>query len=362
MSGIFGIFNYNEQPVEEKTVNAMFEAMFNWKPDDKGVWIDGPIALGHSMLWNTPEAKYEHLPLEKDAYVLTMDARIDNRDELAKELELPDRPLEEIGDSEFILAAYRKWGEDCPKHLLGDFVFAIWDEQKKQLFCARDHLGIKPFYYHHAPDKHFVFSSSIDALFSSAIDDIVPKENEEAISSFICYSTYAYDQTMYKDIMRLPLGSCMVVKQGKLNVWRYWKPESIKANTNVSFEEAAKKVKELFTESVKARLRTYGNVGCELSGGIDSSAVICTASMEEPTKKVIPFSLRYGEYSCDEGEYIDAVTEKIGVPTVAVRGDKIDYVKQYNMAYNYDINKHWPIYITFTQATGLYHLPVKTIL
>jgi len=143
VSGIFGVFNRNTKRVNKDTINIMLDAMSYWESDDHGIWINGTVAFGHTMLWNTPESKYEHLPLEKNAYVLTMDARIDNRDELAKELVLPDLPLEKIGDSEFILSAYRKWGEDCPKYLLGDFAFAIWDGNKRQLFCARDHVGIK---------------------------------------------------------------------------------------------------------------------------------------------------------------------------------------------------------------------------
>ena len=82
MSGFFGIFNRNGNPIDKKIANDMLEAMSCWGPDERDLWIDGPVALGHAMLWNTPESKYEHLPLQKDTYILTMDARIDNRDEL----------------------------------------------------------------------------------------------------------------------------------------------------------------------------------------------------------------------------------------------------------------------------------------
>ena len=146
MSGIFGIFNRNSKAVDKQIVETMLDAT-SWSPDERGTWIDGPVAVGHTMLWNTPESKYEHLPLENSSYVLTMDARIDNRDELLEQLELPDRHMLEVGDSEFILAAYRKWGEECPKYLLGDFTFSIWDEEKQQLFCERDHICVKPLYY-----------------------------------------------------------------------------------------------------------------------------------------------------------------------------------------------------------------------
>lgn len=351
MSVIFGIFNRNGKPVEEKTVNTMLDVMSHWKPDDSGTWLDGSIALGHTMLWNTPESKFEHLPNRQNNLVITMDARLDNREELAEKLDLPDRPLEQVTDSDFILAAYQKWGEECPKQIIGDFSFVIWDEKKKQLFCARDHLGIRPFYYHHPYDDHFAFSSEIDSLL--AIKEIPIEENPEAIASFVCRTTVGYDQTMYKDIMRLPMGSWMVLKDGSLHIERYWQPEKIKPNKQITFQEASKKVKKLFDEAVSARLRSYGEIGCELSGGIDSSSVICTAAKLSPEKKIIPFSLRYGDYDCDEGQYIDEVTKKLGVDTISIRVDEMDYTDQYDMGFNYRINKHWPLYVTFTQSFPL---------
>ncbi len=351
MSGIFGIFNRNGKPIEEKTINTMLDVMSHWKVDDSGAWLDGSIALGHTMRWNTPESKLEHLPNRQNNLVITMDARLDNREELAEKLDLPNRLLEQITDSDFILAAYQKWGEECPKQIIGDFSFAIWDEKKKQLFCARDHLGIRPFYYYHPSDDSFAFSSDIDTLL--AIKETPIEENPEAIASFVCCTTVGYDQTMYKDIIRLPMGSWMVLKDGSLHIERYWQPEKIKPNKKITFQEASEKVKKLFDEAVSVRLRSYGEIGCELSGGIDSSSVICTATKLSPTKKIIPFSLRYGDYDCDEGQYIDEVTNKLGVDTISIRADKIDYTDQYDMSFNYRINKHWPLYVTFTQSFPL---------
>ena len=156
MSGILGILNRDGRAIKSELVEKMHHNMSTWNPDVKHIYLSNSVALGHAMLWNTPESKYENLPLESHACVLTMDARIDNRDELFMELDLPDKPLGEIGDSEFILAAYIKWGEECPKYLLGDFSFALWDEQKQQIFCARDHVGVKQFYYY-VSDDIFVF-------------------------------------------------------------------------------------------------------------------------------------------------------------------------------------------------------------
>ena len=117
-------------------------------PDGSNTWCEGPVAFGHQMLMTTPESLNENLPFhdEKAGLAITADARIDNRKELSKHLDIEDN--ENLADSYFILKAYEKWGENCPEKLLGDFAFAIWDSNKEQLFCARDHMGVKPFYYY----------------------------------------------------------------------------------------------------------------------------------------------------------------------------------------------------------------------
>ena len=138
MSGIFGIYNRNGDPVSPEIVEKILAALSSWKPDDSGTWINGPVALGHTMLWNTPESKLERLPHSTENLCITIDARLDNREELVGKLEMYSRPLEKITDSDLVLAAYSKWGEGCPQHLLGDFAFAIWDGNDNKLFCARE--------------------------------------------------------------------------------------------------------------------------------------------------------------------------------------------------------------------------------
>ena len=125
MSGITGIYRFDEQSVKPETLLKMADALAHRGPDDADIWCDGPVGFGHRMLWTTPESLHEKLPLVKGHLAITADARIDNRDELVDVLDLPNRPLEKISDSEFILAAYERWHKDCPDHLLGDFAFAF---------------------------------------------------------------------------------------------------------------------------------------------------------------------------------------------------------------------------------------------
>src|SRR5690349_3439820 len=124
----------------------MLAALAQRGPDGAGQWIAGAAGLGQRMLWTTPESLHESQPLRnrRGDLVLTTDARLDNRPELIAALGLGNRPPGQLSDGELLLAAYERWGEQCPGHLLGDFAFAIWDERRRILFAARDHLGIKP--------------------------------------------------------------------------------------------------------------------------------------------------------------------------------------------------------------------------
>ena len=151
------------------------------------------------MLWTTDESVLERLPLAADAgrYAITADARIDNREELLASLALDRR----TADSEIILAAYRKWGEECPVHLLGDFAFAIWDRRRQTLFCACDPMGVKGLYYHLSPTA-LSFASEIKALF--ALPEIPRRLNEVRVAEYLITLFEDRCGTFYRDILRLP--------------------------------------------------------------------------------------------------------------------------------------------------------------
>ncbi len=290
MSGFFGFFNRNGKAVEVKDVDTMLDAMSGWEPDDSGTWKHGPVALGHTMLWNTPESKYEDLPLENDATVLTMDARIDNREELMKVLDLPDRPLEEIGDSEFILAAYQKWGEECPKHLLGDFAFAIWDQKKQQFFCARDHIGIKLFHFYLSDDL-FVFSNDLLGILAHPN---VPKDlDDEMVAKFLKWQgVRSKRSTFFEKIKKLPPATTLTISAAEMRKKEYWCIEDSPSIEYDSFEGYVEKLKELFDSAVEVRLRTNFPMASHLSGGIDSSpiAVFAARKLKKQEKKLYAFN------------------------------------------------------------------------
>ena len=243
-------------------------------PDGSNTWCEGPVALGHQMLYTTPESLHEELPFmdKETGLVITADARIDNREDLSEILGLKN--TENLSDSLFILKAYEKWGESCLEKLLGDFAFAIWDPNKKQLFCARDHMGVKPFYYYSDEDM-FVFGTEIKALFC------IPEVSQELNESQIAFILGLFDKdreiTFYKDVSRLPAANLLTIDLDKINLKRYWALDPSYEILFDSDEEYIKAFSDIFKEAVRCRLRSAFPVGSMLSGGLDSSSVSCVA-------------------------------------------------------------------------------------
>ena len=148
MSGICGIVNQDGAPIDRHLLEEMTAFMAFRGPDAQEVWTNASVGFGHTLLRTTFESEHEQQPFSLDGKVwITADARIDGRDELRKKIAARGRDrIEGVTDAELILHAYDSWGEDCVKHLIGDFAFAIWDGPRKRLFCARDHCG---------PDRHY---------------------------------------------------------------------------------------------------------------------------------------------------------------------------------------------------------------
>ena len=150
MSGIAGIIHFDGRPVEPGQVEAMMTAMRYRGPDGINHWRNGNVALGQCMLRTTPESLEEIQPLtnEDESLVLVMDGRVDNWEELRRELLSKGAVLRTRADAELVLRAYEVWGEDCPDRIIGEYVFFIWDARQQRLFAARDAAGTRHFYYH----------------------------------------------------------------------------------------------------------------------------------------------------------------------------------------------------------------------
>ena len=195
--------------------------MFNRGPDGIDVWYEDKSGLGNCMFHTTHEAVGETLPyVDRDnGLVITADARIDAREELAKNLGLFERLKNGIPDSHLILAAYRKWQTKCVHHLVGDFTFMIWDKNRQQLFCARDHLGVKPLYYH-LSDHTFVAASEVRAILN--VPQVPKRINEARLADYLVEPLEVIDKTstLYDSISRLPPAHPLLISQEQNTIYK----------------------------------------------------------------------------------------------------------------------------------------------
>lgn len=324
MSIIFGIFDRKEKEIDGSHLKIMEDALAYWEVDDKGIWNEGSIVLGHQMLWSTPESKLEHLPhsvyLDNQTLAITIDARLDNREVLVEQLGMTEIPFEQITDSDLLLAAYMKWGEACPKYLLGDFVFVIWDAHKEHFLCVRDHIGIKSFYYY-LSDDIFVFSTDIRGVI--AHPDVSKKYNDRSIAMFLAGSSGFYDtkNTFYTKIQKLSAGTSMVVRKKSVSESVYWDIENIPKIHYDTYEEYVDKLRELLLDAVKVRLRTVYPVASHLSGGLDSSSIAVLAARKLEKKNKLLYSFNWIE--TPEGEH-DPVYSEWGFATQLAKLENIE--------------------------------------
>jgi asparagine synthase (glutamine-hydrolysing) len=332
LSGIVGIYYLDSRPVDPQDLDRMVASLAHRGPDGAGTWRGGCVGFGHRMLWTTPESLQEKLPRTDRTgdLVLTADARIDNRDELIAALGLANRVPGEISDSELILAAYERWGEASPAQLLGDFAFAIWDKRRQTLFCARDPAGVKPFYYFHHPGKAFIFASEIKALLC------VPGVPRELNEVRVAYHLVGFFQdpsiTFYREIYRLPAAHSLRVHPGESRLRTYWSLDPGRELRLRSDAEYAEAFRDLFTQTVRCRLRSAFPVGSNLSGGLDSSSIACTARdtlAAERNGRLQTFSAIFPSLSeedrrvIDERACIEAVVAMGGLDPHYIHADQL---------------------------------------
>lgn len=301
MSGIFGIFNFDGQPVARESLEAMRDSMAYWGPDGSAIWQDGPIGLGHLLLHNTPQANGESLPLRDPAsgVVLTAHARIDNREELIGELQITNYELgirkgesSAIPDGALMLQAYLHWGEDCVHHLVGDWAFAAWDPHRRTLFIARDPCGISSLYTYRS-SRCFAFASCIKALL--ALPEVPQRPNLFRIAQVLTSWPGDGIQTAYEEIYQLPPAHTLTVTPEKVESRQYWFLEEVPPVRLGSDEAYVEAFLEVYAEAVRCRtlraplprgegLGVRGEQGVRvcatLSSGLDSGSVCALAARE----------------------------------------------------------------------------------
>jgi len=308
VSGLAGIFNLDGRAADLGVLGRMLAAAAHRGPDGIGHHLDGPISLGSAVLCTTPESLRETQPLYDDlgGLAITMDGRVDNRDELKAAL---GATLRTETDAELVLRAYQRWGEESPRRILGDFAYVIWDSRARRLFCARDHLGLRPFYYF-TDGRVFLWASELQQLFRHP--SVPRRPNEGMIAEYLANQITSLEETLYQGILRLPPAHFLVVEPSGLRTQRYWDIDPSHQVRYKTDREYADHFRHAFKEAVRCRLRSQGPVAAELSGGIDSSCVVgmCQRLFHDGSVSDLgfeTFSLVFPELPCDETSYLRQV-------------------------------------------------------
>lgn len=282
-------------------------------PDYEGLFLDKYIGLCHRRLSILDLTSKGHQPMKYlERYVIVFNGEIYNYLELKDELQKRGYNFTTNTDTEVILAAYDFWGVDCLSRFNGMWAFSLWDKKKKQLFCARDRFGIKPFYYN-INNERFLFASEIKALLCDKKIERVA--NEPIVFDYLTQGLVEHtNETFFKNVYKLPAGHYMLIKKNiEIEIKRFYDlkfNEETKARVNINDKKTCKTT---FENSVKLRLRADVPVGSCLSGGLDSSSIVCCIDEilnKMPEKKEQhTFSFCTDDKRIDERKYMNVVTQ-----------------------------------------------------
>src|SRR6201988_4503895 len=309
MCGINGIAfsSRSHRSVDPSVLTRMCDVISYRGPDDSGFFIDGPIGLGHRRL-SIVDVAAGHQPMtnEDGSLRITYNCEIYNHADLRSEREYKGHVYQTHCDTETILHLYEEYGERCVDFLRGMFAFAIWDQRRKQLFIARDRLGVKPLYYVHTADGSLFFGSEIKTVIEAGA--VKPELNFRVLPDYLANHATSGEETLFVGVKRLLPGHRILWRDGELKVERYWDVSFANQDAErLSDDEYVAQWYELFRESVKLRLMADVPLGMFLSGGIDSSAIAAVMSgmVNEPIKTV---SVAFNEREANELEYARIVS------------------------------------------------------
>lgn len=332
MCGIAGLIDFKKKPVDRKILLEMTRALAHRGPDDKGIFIDQNVGLAHRRLSIIDLSKAGHQPMFYDNKNLAIvyNGEIYNYLEIREELQKKGYKFKSQTDTEVILASYKEWGPDCLQHFNGMWALAIYDRKKKLIFCARDRLGVKPFYYFFDKNK-FIFASEIKAILKHP--EISAKQNDHIIWDYlVCGLVDHSEETFFKGIKELRPGHYLVLRKEKIEIRKYWDLDPNKQTDQKNDRYYTEQFKELFLDSVRLRLRSDVPIGTCLSGGLDSSAIVSAVNeflkqdgkIDQIGQWQKTFSSVYDKkkyLGCDEREFINEVIRKTKVKSHLVFPD-----------------------------------------
>jgi asparagine synthase (glutamine-hydrolysing) len=329
MCGIAGIVRFNsDKLITTSELKIMSDTLVHRGPDGEGQWVSdcGQVGLSHRRLSIIDLSDNGSQPMHYlERYVITFNGEIYNYIELREELQKAGYVFTSNSDTEVLMAMYDKYGTDCLLALDGMFSFVLYDKHLRKIFCARDRFGEKPFFYTLIPNQEFLFASEMKAIHALKGK---PDFNQKMLFNYLAFG-YVDDrttltETFYAGIHNLPHASFLLLDlaTGKKEVKKYW-TLSVSHDQRLP-ENASENVKELFLKGLQRRMRSDVSVGSSLSGGLDSSLIVC--SISEILKRISntaesrnihnsqqTFSARFPGFARDEGTYMQLVIDKTGV-------------------------------------------------
>jgi asparagine synthase (glutamine-hydrolysing) len=309
MCGISGIFNFSGEPVQASRIESMNKLIHHRGPDGSGVYTEANLGIGSTRLAIIDLRKIADQPMfDSDGrYVIVYNGEIFNYIELRNELLKKGYNFNNNSDTEVILNAYKEYGENCLHRLNGMWSMAIWDKKEKSLFCSRDRYGIKPFYYFN-DGKRFIFGSEIRQILDNGVERIV---NDNMVYDYLIFHFIDHtEETFFKNIFKLPAGWKIKASANEFKVSKWYElPQNKMESGNI--KTLYQDFYNLLYDSVRIRLRSDVEVGSCLSGGLDSSSIVCLMHdiLHNEGKAEIQktYTACYEEPEIDERKYVEEV-------------------------------------------------------
>lgn len=310
MCGVAGMYELEGRSASADVLARAIRTLKHRGPDGDGVHVDGPCGLAHARL-SIVDVEGGAQPMiirdERGPLAVTFNGEIFNHVELRKELEGLGRQFTTRSDTEVLLHAYAVWGDDCVMRMNGQWAFAIWDRDRRRLFCARDRIGVRPFYWARH-DGRFVFGSEVKALFAAGVPRALDVRGLHEVTTFWC--TVA-PRTVWEGVAELPPGHTLSVTAEGIRVRRYWRLDYTVQETGESDAARAETLLSLLLDATRLRLRSDVPVGAYLSGGLDSS-IIAALVARHTSAPLATFSLAFEDADYDESSYQQEVVRALG--------------------------------------------------
>ena len=359
MCGIAGYVTTEPASYPEAVLRSMTAVIAHRGPDAEGFWNDDRAHLGHRRLSIIDlAAGAQPMSNEDQSLWISYNGEIYNHADIRPDLEKAGHQYRTHCDTETILHAYEQYGRSCVESFRGMFAFAVWDRNQKTLFCARDRLGIKPFYYFHQGGT-FVFASEIKALLEHPA--VTARFDEAMLAEHLAFGYSSDDRTLFNGIRKLPPGHTLLLSNGKLSIERYWEIPRPTAEQR-SDADWIEDCRERFERSVEQRLMSDVPLGMFLSGGVDSGSV--AAVMKRLTDAPVKtFSVGYAEREYSELSDAAHVARTIGTDHREVRISATDFFEALpKLIWHEDEPIVWPSSVSLHFVSKLAAEDVKVVL